>query len=488
MCIDRNGRAPSLIVVVLTALSVATLTLAPSLAIAAPGVAQDDYPTTAGEARRYYDGQVDEWTKGPAEALMTREERDIWDSLEDTAQREEFIRWFWDRRDPDGRAVGNTYREGFYEDVAYANQRYRGGFPRGWKSDRGRVRIVLGAPDTVSRQTYAMLGGIGNGPDFEVWSYSNLGSNRAFQTAGGEFLIYFAETRIAHFEVYDFRWGAGVWDRNIRLAFELTVEVSILDPLMEFEAGEAEGAFVRELSEGDLRVEIPVGIWAELGAGGAVSVPVQVRLGDLLFQPEDGVFVARLEATLLLHPADGSDESRVTAAWEVRLAEADLLAVGNGSLVTAVTMAAPSGVHRASLVVSHPLAATDSEWSQTVNVTPEPGAAIVVGHTALSLSASDPSSIAIVMSADAVFESGGTLAVAAWMRGAVGDPDALSIQLEAGGGTYALEVEEVQWLDGPAGPMLARARIPELEAGQYVLRVDFGAGLDSASTPVRVGR
>jgi hypothetical protein len=133
------------------------------------------------------------------------------------------------------------------------------------------------------------------------------------------------------------------------------------------------------------------------------------------------------------------------------------------------------------------LAATDSEWSQTVNVTAGPGTSIVVGHTALSLSASDPSSVGVVMSADAVFDSGGTVAVAAWIRGAVGNPDALSIQLEAGSGTYALEVEEVQWLGGPAGPLLARARIPELEAGEYVLRVDFGAGLDSASTPVQVG-
>ena len=190
-----------LIVVVLAALSVAALTFATPLATAALGAAQDDFPTTAGEARRYYESQVDDWTKGPAEALLTTEEREIWDSLEDTAQREEFIRWFWDRRDPDGRAVGNSYREGFYEDVAFANQRYRS-FPRGWKSDRGRVRLVLGRPDTVSRSSYAMLGGIGNGPDFEVWSYSNLGSNRAFSSQSGEYLIYFAEVRIAHFEVY----------------------------------------------------------------------------------------------------------------------------------------------------------------------------------------------------------------------------------------------------------------------------------------------
>jgi len=468
------------------ALSLAALAGSPHVAYAA-AAAQDDFPTTAGEARRYYEGRVDDWTSGPAEMLMTMEEHDIWGDLEDTGQRQEFVRWFWDRRDPDGRAIGNNFMESFYEEIAEANKRYRG-FPRGWKSDRGRVRAILGKPDIVSRQTYAQLGGIGNGPDFEVWSYSNLGHNRAFQASGGEFLIYFAETRLAQFEVYDFRWGAGVWDRNVRLAFELTIEESILDPMMVFEAGEAKGAFVREISEGSLPVDIPTGIWADLGAGGAVSVPVQIRLGDLLFQPDGEEFVAHLEGTLTLDPADGSPESRVSQSWEVRLGEADLLALGNGSFVTAVSVATTPGANQASLVVSHPLASADAEWSQTVNVTETPGTAIMVGHTTLSLSPTDPSAVAILMSADGIFDSGGTLAVGAWMRGAAGNPDALSIQLEAGSGTYALEIEEARWLDGLAGPLLAIARIPELEAGDYVLRVDFGAGLEAASIAVQIGR
>jgi hypothetical protein len=332
------------------------------------------------------------------------------------------------------------------------------------------------------------MGGSGIGPDFEVWSYSNLGNNRAFQATGGEFLVYFAEARIGQFEVYDFRWGAGVWDRNIRLAFELTVEIAIIDPMMAFEAGEARGDFVREISEGTLPAEVPVGIWAALGAGNTVSVPVQIRLSDLLFQPEGEQYVARLEGTLAVEPADGSQGSRTTAPWEVRLSETDLLALGGGSFVTAVSATAPLGASAVSMVVSHPLASTDAEWAQTVSVTADSGSAIVVGHTALQLNPEDPAAVAVLMSADGVFESGGMLAVGAWMRGAEAEPTALSIQLEAGSGTYALEIEAAEWLGGVAGPLLARARIPELEAGEYLLRVDFGAGLESASTPVQIGR
>jgi GWxTD domain-containing protein len=460
--------------------------LVPAIAAAAPAAPQDDFPTTAGDARRYYDGWIDNWTSGPAEALMTQEEREIWGNLQDTTQRERFIRWFWDRRDPDGRAVGNRYQEDFYERVAEANARFRG-FPRGWKSDRGRVKLVLGDPDTVSRQTYSQIVGAGNGPDFEVWSYSNLGNNRSFQGPSGEYLVYFAETRPAQYEIFDWRWGAGVWDRNIRLAFELTVDGSIVDPMMEFDAGEARGDFVREISEGTLPAEIPTGIWAALGGGNAVSVPVQIELGDLLFQPDGEQYVARLEAALTATPAAGGEATRVTEAWEIRLSEADLLALGNGSLLTAVTAPASPGLHRVELEVSHPLAATAAVWSQDVTVAPGPATAIVVGRTPLSLSPADPAAMAVLMPADGIFPSGAPLVVGAWMRGAQADPAAISVQLEAGSGTYALEIEEARWLDGVAGPLLVRALVPELEAGEYTLRIDFGAGLESATIAVQIG-
>jgi hypothetical protein len=191
---------------------------------------------------------------------------------------------------------------------------------------------------------------------------------------------------------------------------------------------------------------------------------------------------------MAIEPADGSQTTRVGSSWEIRLGESDLLALGNGSFVTAVTAAAAAGAQQVSLVVSHPLAATNAEWSQTVTVTEEPGTAIVVGHTVLPLSPTDASTVAILMSDDGVFDSGGPLVVGAWMRGARAEPQAVSVQLEAGSGTYALEVEESRWLEGTAGPLLVRARVPELEAGEYVLRVDFGAGQEAASIPVQVGR
>ncbi len=469
---------------VAAALLVAGLAAGP----AAGDRAQTAYPTSAGEARRLYESWIDNWTDGPAELLLTNEEREIWDGLEDTPQRTDFIQWFWDRRDPDGRQVGNEFKETFYENVAESNLKFRG-IPKGWKSDRGRVRIMFGKADYVGRRSQAELFGRAGSAEFEIWRYYNIGSKLAFQAVGGEFNVYFISTTIGRYEIYDFQWGAGIWDRNIRLAFEYTRDASIIDPVLEFETGESAASYVREITEGTLPVEIPLDLWTDVGGGGTVSVPVRIRLGDLLFQPDGDQFVAALEARLTVLSSAGAGATQVSESWEIRLGEEELLAIGSGSFVAPITVAVEPGEYRAELTVSHPLASTDAEWNQPVQVTAEPAVAIVVGTAALSLDQADESALAVVMSKDAIFASGGPLVVAAWMSGVEPNAEALSLQLETpDGSTVVLDLEEVRWLGGLDGPLLARTRIPDIESGDYILRVDFGAGLEAVSTPVKVAR
>lgn len=450
--------------------------------------AQNKFPTEAGEARRLYESWIDNWADGPAEVFLTNEEREIWKTLEDTQQRKDFIQWFWARRDPDGRQIGNKFMETFYENVAESNRKYRG-IPKGWKSDRGRVHIMFGEAGYVSRRTQAELFGRAGRAEFEIWSYSALGSSLAFRGVSGEFLVYFISTSIARYEIFDYQWGAGVWDRNIRLAFEYTRDASIIDSRLEFETSASSASYVREITEGTLPVEIPLDVWADVGGGGTVSVPVRVRLGDLLFQPDGDQFVAVLEASLTVLSSGGASVARASESWRIRLGQEELLAAGNGSFTTSVTVAVEPGEYQAELTVSHPLAATDAEWTQAVEVTAAPAVAIIVGQAALPLDPTDESVVAVLMSDDATFDSGGPLVVLAWMSGAEPDLDALVIQLETpDGSTVVLAVEEVHWLGGLDGPLLARARIPDLDTGDYRLRVDFGVGLQAASTPVKVAR
>ena len=163
------------------------------------------------------------------------------------------------------------------------------------------------------------------------------------------------------------------------------------------------------------------------------------------------------------------------------------MAVGNGSLFFPVTVAAEPGTYQAKLKVSHPLPATEAEWDQLVEVTADPAIAIVVGHASLPLDLSNDSAVGVLIADGVPFDSGGLLVIGAWMNGLKPNIEALAVQLETvDGGTLALSLEEVHWLGDIDGPLLVNARIPEVDTGDYRLRVDFGDGFEVTSAPVKV--
>lgn len=65
--------------------------------------------------------------------------------------RGEFIRDFWARRDPDLSTPENEYRQTYYTSLAVADKAFRAGKP-GWKTDRGRIYILLGPPTNVIKK------------------------------------------------------------------------------------------------------------------------------------------------------------------------------------------------------------------------------------------------------------------------------------------------------------------------------------------------
>jgi len=94
--------------------------------------------------------------------IMTAEEMSIWKHLDTPQARREFIREFWEIRDPDPATPENEARIEFERRVAFATQQFSwntlspgwnanrvGKSGRGWNSDMGRIYIVLGPPDRV---------------------------------------------------------------------------------------------------------------------------------------------------------------------------------------------------------------------------------------------------------------------------------------------------------------------------------------------------
>ena len=129
----RTNRAPVTTSSLLAALLCATVAI--SAAVAAPSGAQ--FPTDPEEAMRHFEAEIDDWHRGPVQYLLLEDERKTWRELRSEDEKRRFIRWFWDRRDDDPRDNVIPFRGGFYTRVATANKRFPG-FPRGWRSDRGR--------------------------------------------------------------------------------------------------------------------------------------------------------------------------------------------------------------------------------------------------------------------------------------------------------------------------------------------------------------
>jgi len=122
-----------------------------------------------------------DWIKKDVAYIITSEEKKAFNALKTDEERENFIENFWRRRDPNPDTEENEYREEYYERIAYANEHFASGIP-GWMTDRGRVYITWGKPDSVEshpsggsydRPSYEGGGSTTTYP-FETWFYRHL--------------------------------------------------------------------------------------------------------------------------------------------------------------------------------------------------------------------------------------------------------------------------------------------------------------------------
>jgi GWxTD domain-containing protein len=87
------------------------------------------------------------WLNQDVVYIITPQERKAFLNLSNDEEREAFIEQFWARRNPDPDSPDNSYREEHYRRIAYANEHFAAGKP-GWKTDRGRIYIEYGPPDS----------------------------------------------------------------------------------------------------------------------------------------------------------------------------------------------------------------------------------------------------------------------------------------------------------------------------------------------------
>jgi GWxTD domain-containing protein len=121
------------------------------------------------------------WVNNDVAYIITPEEKKAFNALKTDEERENFIENFWRRRDPNPDTEENEYRDEYFERIAYANEHFASGIP-GWRTDRGRIYITWGKPDSVEahpsggnydRPSYEGGGSTTTYP-FEIWFYRHL--------------------------------------------------------------------------------------------------------------------------------------------------------------------------------------------------------------------------------------------------------------------------------------------------------------------------
>lgn len=120
-----------------------------------------------GPSQKYND-----WLEKEVLYIITAKEKSAFKELESDKQRELFIREFWRQRDPSPGTPRNEFKEEHYRRLAAADKSFgRGTHKPGWRTDRGRIYIILGPP--ISRQYFEH-------PDIypiELWYYQGSHSH-----------------------------------------------------------------------------------------------------------------------------------------------------------------------------------------------------------------------------------------------------------------------------------------------------------------------
>jgi GWxTD domain-containing protein len=93
-------------------------------------------------------GAYKTWLNQDVAWIISDEERKAFKSLSNDEERDAFIEQFWLRRNPNPDSPENEFREEHYRRIAYANEHFAAGKP-GWKTDRGRIYIAYGPPDSI---------------------------------------------------------------------------------------------------------------------------------------------------------------------------------------------------------------------------------------------------------------------------------------------------------------------------------------------------
>jgi GWxTD domain-containing protein len=135
------------------------------------------------------------WLDEDVPYIIAPTEREVFLKLSSDRERDLFIEAFWKQRDPTPGTPENEFKTEHFRRIAHANHYLGRDAPRpGWRTDRGRIYIILGEPNDIQR-----FEGKSSTYDAEVWFYqgkSDLGLPAGFN------VVFFREGGRGEYKLY----------------------------------------------------------------------------------------------------------------------------------------------------------------------------------------------------------------------------------------------------------------------------------------------
>jgi GWxTD domain-containing protein len=135
------------------------------------------------------------WLEEEVVYIITPKEKDVFLQLETDREREIFIEAFWKQRDSDPLTPENEFKIEHYKRLAYANQFLgKEGPGAGWRSDMGRLYIILGQPQQIERfenltEIYPTV----------IWFYDGMAK---YGLPNSFYIMFFKPSGTGEYEIY----------------------------------------------------------------------------------------------------------------------------------------------------------------------------------------------------------------------------------------------------------------------------------------------
>lgn len=135
------------------------------------------------------------WLEEEIVYIITPLEKEVFSKLKSDRERDLFMEAFWKQRDPTPGSAGNEFKQEHFRRINHVNHFFGRGMPKaGWRTDRGRVYIILGEPNDILRyegatQIYPT----------EVWFYqgkTDIGLPPGFN------LVFFQDGGVGEYKLY----------------------------------------------------------------------------------------------------------------------------------------------------------------------------------------------------------------------------------------------------------------------------------------------